>query len=199
MHSDTRRPYKTESGIKLLVYYIRQDDPKKNTAVHLHKMGKIDLVHKAGNLPRNAVLLNPFSTKALSIEDLPAIQTKGLIGLDCSWVSAKKVFGIEEGNEVQLKSKGGWRFVDRILPYLLAANPINYGKPCKLSTAEALAAGLYIVGYKKDARYLMDGFKWGENFFALNFELLEAYADAKRSLEVVQIESDYLDTIYKKD
>lgn len=199
MNSDPQKPYKTESGIKLLVYYIRQDDPKKCTAVHLNKMGKVELVHKAGNLPRNAVLLNPFSTKALSIEDLPAIQTKGLIGLDCSWVSAKKVFGIEEGNEVQLKSTRSWRFVDRILPYLLAANPVNYGKPCKLSTAEALAAGLYIVGYKKDARYLMEGFKWGENFFALNFELLEAYADAKSSLEVVQIQNDYLDTIYKKE
>ncbi|MCK5183826.1 MAG: hypothetical protein KAQ95_05935, partial [Candidatus Heimdallarchaeota archaeon] len=116
MNSDPQRPYKTESGVKLLVYYIRQDDPKKCTAVHLNKMGKVELVHKAGNLPRNAVLLNPFSTKALSIEDLPVIQTKGLIGLDCSWVSAKKVFGIEEGNEVQLKSTRSWRFVDRILP-----------------------------------------------------------------------------------
>jgi len=199
MNSDTPKPYKTESGVKLLVFYIRQDDPKKCTAVHLNKMGKVEMVHKAGYLPRNAVLLNPFSLKALSIEDLPAIQTKGLIGLDCSWVSAKKVFGIEVGDEIQLKSKGSWRFVDRILPYLLAANPVNYGKPCKLSTAEALAAGLYIVGYKKDARYLLDGFKWGENFFALNFELLEAYADAKSSLEVVKIQNDYLDTIYKKE
>ena len=94
MNSETPKPYKTESGIKLLVFYIRQDDPKKCTAVRLNKMGKVEMVHKAGYLPRNAVLLNPFSLKALSIEDLPAIQTKGLIGLDCSWVSAKKVFGI---------------------------------------------------------------------------------------------------------
>lgn len=199
MNSDPQKPYKTESGVKLLVYYIRQDDPKKCTAVHLNKMGKVEMISKAGNLPKNAVLLNPFSLKALSIEDLPAIQTKGLIGLDCSWVSAKKVFGIEDGDEVRLKSKGSWRFIDRILPYLLAANSVNYGKPCQLSTAEALAAGLYIIGYKKDARSLLNGFKWGESFFALNFELLEAYADAKSSLEVVQIQNDYLDTIYKKE
>lgn len=199
MNPDTVKPFKTESGIKLLVYYVRQDDPKKCTAVHLQKMGKVEMIQKVGNLPKNAVLLNPFALKALSIEDLPMIQTKGLIGLDCSWIFAKKVFGIEEGIEVQLKNKGSWRFTDRILPYLLAANPVNYGKPCQLSTAEALAAGLYIVGYKKDARYLLDGFKWGEGFFTLNFELLEAYADAMSSKEVVKIQNDYLDTIYKKE
>ena len=198
MDSNILEPYKTKSRIKLLVYYIRQDDPKKCTAVHLQKMGKIEMIHKAGNLPRNAVLLNPFSLKALSIEDLPIMQTKGLIGLDCSWVAAKKVFGIEEDNELQIKSKGSWRFTDRILPYLLAANPVNYGKPCQLSTAEALAAGLYIVGYKEDAINLLDGFKWGESFFALNYELLEAYAEAKSSLDVVKIQNDYLDSIYKK-
>ncbi len=199
MNINASGSFKTRSGIKLLVYYVRQDDPKKCTAVHLHKMGKVEMISKAGNLPRNAVLLNPFSLKALSIEDLPMIQTKGLIGLDCSWVAAKEVFGIEENNELQLKSKGSWRFTDRILPYLLAANPVNYGKPCQLSTAEALAAGLYIVGYKEDAHNLLDGFKWGESFFALNYELLEAYAEAKSSLEVVKIQNDYLDIIYNKE
>ncbi|MGC9778928.1 MAG: DUF367 family protein [Candidatus Heimdallarchaeota archaeon] len=189
--------FRTVSDIKLFVYSTKGDDPKKCTAIHLHKMGKIILTYKIGNVPKNAVLLNPFSQKALSIEDLPAIHTKGLVGLDCSWVEAKRIFGADEHRDDEPKKKGRWRFIDRILPYLLAANPVNYGKPCKLSTAEALASALYIVGFKDNARKLLDGFKWGENFFTLNFELLEAYSDAKSSLEVVKIQNDYLDELYE--
>jgi pre-rRNA-processing protein TSR3 len=190
-----KKPFKLTSGIRLYVYHTKQDDPKKCTAMHLHKMGKVTLVYRLGRLPRKAVLLNPFAKKALSVEDLPAIQTSGLVGLDCSWVHAQKVFAPKDEEEQKRRAKS-WSFIDRILPYLVAANPVNYGKPCKLSTAEALAAALYILGYKEDALLLLDGFKWGENFFTLNQSLLDAYAKAKTSLEVVRIQNDYLEELY---
>ena len=191
-------PENYQSNIRLYVYSTKQDDPKKCTAVHLHKMGKIKLVYKISKLPLKGVLLNPFATKALSIEDLSHMQTKGLIGLDCSWAHAEQIFGFDDKVRTKPKSKGRWKFVDRILPYLLAANPVNYGRPCKLSTVEALAAGLYIVGYKEESERLMDGFKWGVQFFKLNFELLEAYAEADSSTEIVKIQSDYLANIYEE-
>jgi pre-rRNA-processing protein TSR3 len=37
---------------------------------------------------------------------------------------------------------------------------VNYGRPCKLSCAEALAAGLAMCGQEEDAQKVMSRFKW---------------------------------------
>ena len=80
----------------------------------------------------------------------------------------------------------------RTLPFLVASNPTNYGKPCKLSTAEAIAATFYIVGLKDNAVEIMSQFKWGPHFLKLNNELLEAYSSAKTSAEVVKIQNEFI-------
>ncbi len=173
-------------SIKVTIYHAKQCDPKKCSSLKLKRHNLVRLIHRAQGLPRGAVILNPFSQKAFSPEDRQILQKKGLTALDCSWVHAKEVFDMH----LQL--------VPRCLPYLVAANPVNYGKPTKLSTVEALSAALYIGGYYEQATKLLSKFKWGLQFINLNRELLDCYAQTKNSKEVVEVQADYLNQIETK-
>ena len=138
------------------------------------------MVHRVKEIPRGAVILDPFTPKAFSPADKERLQKRGLTALDCSWAYAQEIF----------KVSGKW--AHRCLPYLVAANPVNYGKPTKLSTVEALAAALYIAGFGEQATELLSKFKWGPQFIILNEELLEGYAQAKDSTEVVKVQTEYI-------
>lgn len=80
----------------------------------------------------------------------------------------------------------------RLLPFMVAANSVNYGKPGKLSCAEAIAATLYIVGMKDEAVQILEEFTWGNEFFKINYDCLEAYAACTTSAEVVEAQNAYL-------
>jgi len=72
---------------------------------------------------------------------------------------------------------------------LIAGNPVNFGKATKLTTAEALAAALYIAGFKQEARELLSVFTWGHTFLELNHALLENYAAAQDSTEIIKMQN----------
>jgi pre-rRNA-processing protein TSR3 len=80
----------------------------------------------------------------------------------------------------------------RCLPILIAGNPVNYGKLTKLSTVEAIAAALYIGGFKEEAEKLLSIFPWGHTFFELNQMLLDNYVTAKDSAEIVEMQTRLL-------
>jgi len=132
-------------------------------------------VTKTKFLPKRAVVLNPFSEIAFSPADRERIANFGVVALDCSWEHAEKV--------LSKHVKG----TSRCLPILMAGNPVNFGKATKLTTAEALAAALYIAGFKDEARKVLSIFTWGHTFFELNAVLLEDYAAARDSTEIIEI------------
>ena len=167
--------------MKITVFHANECDKKRCTAIKMSKLGKCELVKNINKIPSGAIVLNPYAEKAVSYEDYRHVQRRGIVGLDCSWneiSSSHKFFSLSKYH--------------RSLPFLIATNPVNYGKACILSTVEAIAATLYITRFKDEARALMDGFKWGHTFLELNHELLEGYSDANTSFEVVQIQNEFL-------
>jgi pre-rRNA-processing protein TSR3 len=169
-----------QEPVKIVVYHARQCDPKKCTALKLERHGLIRIVHRMRLLPKRAVVLNPLSEIAFSPADRRRIERFGLAALDLSWEHAERAL---------LKSVRG---TSRCLPYLIAGNPVNFGKPTKLSTVEALAAALYITRFEQEAAQLLSIFKWGHTFIETNQERLEKYANAENSADVVKLQKQFM-------
>ena len=163
--------------VRVTIYHANQCDPKRCTGLKLKRHGLARVVNKIRFLPKRAIVLNPFGEIAFSPTDRQRIQDFGLVALDCSWEHAQKVMSTHV--------KG----TSRCLPILIAGNPVNFGKATKLSTVEALAAALYIAGFKREAAELLSVFIWGHTFLELNCSMLEKYAAAQDSAEVIKIQN----------
>jgi rRNA small subunit aminocarboxypropyltransferase len=169
-----------ETPPRIVIYHAKQCDPHRCTGLKLKRHGLARVVTKTRFLPKRAVVLNPFAEIAFSPSDRQRIQDFGLVAMDCSWEHAQKVMATHV--------KG----TSRCLPILIAGNPVNFGKATKLSTVEALAGAFYIAGLKDEARQLLSVFTWGHTFLELNAELLDAYATAKDSADVVKMQNVFI-------
>lgn len=165
-------------AIELFAFDAKECDPKKCTSRKLARFRLLRLLPTTKSIPSGSVLLTPESEKALSPQDRPAAERRGIVVLDVSWkaVTFPRIRGTQE----------------RALPFLVAANPVNYGHPFKLSSVEALAAALYILGEREQARLILSKFTWGEQFLKLNKEPLEDYAKAKTSKDVVEAQEAFI-------
>jgi pre-rRNA-processing protein TSR3 len=50
-----------------------------------------------------------------------------------------------------------------------------------------------IVGFESEARSLLSKFKWGQGFFEINKEVIEAYSDCQTSEQLISAQSQYLE------
>jgi len=178
-------------NITINIYVIRLggDDPKKSTALKLVRLGLAEKVPGPKNLPRGVVVLNPAAGRVLTPLDRGNTLKYGLVVIDTSWNK-----GLESIVNMCRKIRGH----HRVLPILFAGNPINYAVPTKLSSAEAVAAALYIVGLKDEAHRVLSKFKWGPTFLELNRELLDEYSKAQSPEEVLRIQHRVLEKLRRK-
>lgn len=172
-------PVMKDKDIKLFIYHASQCDPKKCTGKKMARFELARMFDKVNRIHRESILLDPMAEKALSPQDNA---NKGITVLDCSWEHVEEVF------PKLLKL----RLQHRALPFLVAGNPVNFGRPFKLTSAEAFAAALYILGNKEQAHTVMSKFNWGHTFLELNHEPLEEYSVARDSKEVLEIQSEYI-------
>lgn len=172
-------PHHRNLSVSLFMWDFGQCDSKRCTG---RKLARLKMIRTLGLSEKGSsgdtgafrgIILSPQGVDPVSPTDAFSIQTAGLSVIDCSWALT--------GGLPYSRMKGQ----PRLLPYLVAANPVNYGKPEKLSCAEAIAAALWIVGLSGEAEKVMAQFGgWGQEFIRINEPFLDAYAAAKDAVGV---------------
>ena len=163
--------------MQVLIYHSDQCDSKKCTGARLIRQEIVRGVRDIGRL-KHTVFLNPYERIPLSIADRPAALKMGVGLIDASWAHAMT-------QHQNFKAK-----VPRRLPHLIPVNPMNYGKVSLLTSAEAIAGALFILGEEEEARRVLNAIQWGPHFEELNRDLIELYKSAKNHEEILKIERD---------
>lgn len=167
--------------IPVIIHDKCQCDPKKCTAKRMLKFGLGKEAKTISSIPSGSVVLSPFSRTALSPADRRYAK-KGLVVMDLTWTNIDDFPRVRKAEE-------------RALPYLLASNPVNWGRPMELNSAEAVLASLIILGENEQAELFMGRFNWAPEFIRLNENLLAEYAAAESSEDVIRIQNEYLESI----
>lgn len=158
---------------RLAMWDFEQCDPKRCTGRKLARFGVLETLRINQRFP--GVVLSPTGSLVVSPADREIIARHGLGVVDCSWAELE--------NTPISRLKIGY---PRLLPYLVAANPVNYGKPWKLTCVEAIAAAYHIAGFEEQGAVVLSKFKWGANFLDLNRELLDKYSKCADATEIGQ-------------
>lgn len=157
-------------------------DPKRCSGKKLMRAGLMRDLHLGQR--HNGVIITPNGKHTISPADRPLLDTYGAAVVECSWARTA---------EVQWNKVGGK--CERLLPYLVAANTVNYGKPWRLNCAEALAAAFAICGHLDWAEIVLEPFRYGKAFLEINAQLLRRYAACENEEGVKRAQEEWMERL----
>ncbi|KAI1331497.1 hypothetical protein F5Y16DRAFT_395377 [Xylariaceae sp. FL0255] len=170
---------------KAACWDLNHCDPKRCSGKKLIRLGLMRDLHLGQR--HNGVIITPNGKHTLSPADRDLMDQYGAAVVECSWARTQ---------EVQWNKVGGK--CERLLPYLVAANTVNYGKPYRLNCAEALAASFYICGHRDWAEQVLSPFNYGESFLAINSKLLKKYAACADEEAIKKTETEWLERLERE-
>ncbi|KAF2685645.1 DUF367-domain-containing protein [Lentithecium fluviatile CBS 122367] len=160
-------------------------DAKRCSGKRLMRLGMLRELHVGQK--HAGVVVSPKAKKVVSREDNELLEQHGAAVVEASWNRIEEVpFGKIGGK------------CERLLPYLVAANPTNYGKPWRLNCVEAIAACYYICGHKEWAEGILASFSYGEAFLDINAALLKRYSNCANEEEIKKAEETWLAKIERE-
>ncbi|KAF9051746.1 hypothetical protein BJ165DRAFT_1413728 [Panaeolus papilionaceus] len=157
-------------------------DPRRCSGKKLSRLGLIKELRIGSRF--RGIVVSPKGKSVVSPADREIILAGGLAVVECSWARLDDV----PFNKIASPH-------ERLLPYLMATNPTNYGKPWRLNCVEALAAAFYITGFNSYADKLLSRFGWGESFWKVNQTYLEIYQKCKSAEEVEAAQKKIMDDL----
>ncbi|KAH6891020.1 hypothetical protein B0T10DRAFT_484242 [Thelonectria olida] len=175
-----RRP-----AFKAACWDLGHCDPKRCSGKKLIRLGMMRDLHLGQR--HNGVIITPNGKQTVSPADRELMDQYGAAVVECSWARTK---------EVQWNKVGGK--CERLLPYLVAANSVNYGKPWRLNCVEALAAAFYICGHADWAEQILEPFSYGASFLEINHQLLKRYAACADEAEIKKTEAEWMEQLERE-
>ncbi|GAB7363336.1 hypothetical protein MBLNU230_g3617t1 [Neophaeotheca triangularis] len=169
-----RRP-----AYKAAAWDLNHCDAKRCSGKRLMRLGLMRELHVGQK--HQGIVVSPKAKTLLSPADTPILEQYGAAVVEASW---KRI------EEVPFSRIGGPN--PRLLPYLIAANPTNYGRPWRLNCVEALAACFAICGKLEWAEDILSTFSYGAAFLEINEAVLKRYAQCKDEEEVKKAEEAWL-------
>ncbi|KAF7308975.1 3-hydroxy-3-methylglutaryl coenzyme A synthase [Mycena kentingensis (nom. inval.)] len=157
-------------------------DPRRCSGKKLSRLGLIKELRVGSRF--RGVVVSPKGTKVISPADRDIVLAGGLAVVECSWARLDDV----PFNKIASPH-------ERLLPYLVAVNQTNYGKPWRLNCVEALAAAFYITGFDAYAERLLGSFGWGSAFWTVNQPFLEKYKTCTSAEEVSRAQDQIMEEL----